>query len=176
MTFNFAWVNPSSYYQVINAKSYIELQGVCSVIRHGGFWPGNSSRLTIRSDLQLLGCWTDPPTLLVGSSPLLTDPDRAYYQGHLVNLYLGPGGYLDGEETYPANPAVLQGCNLEYDLCLIPPGGIVVFQISSGIEGEVYDGQVIADFNYDGYQISCPSVTIEVVTAPSMSAPYMSLF
>lgn len=120
LSFYFLWRNPTEYYAVINASSFLVLNGYCRVGRDGGIFPDyRHSEVRLMANLYPWEWWNTPPTLPAWQSN---------QQQELLDLWVSGGGTfdvgaIDARDVYTA-------ANLQYTLFLVPPHGVVVFEVA----------------------------------------------
>ena len=155
VSFYFLWQNPSDAYEVIHVDAYLVLNGFGLVQSEGGFFDGiRSSTLEVFARLGLLEWWNQPPT----------SPYQQVAQSQLA-LYLSvnTGGWFDDDAT--ESGGVSRGFDLHYNFFVVPPGGVVVFDVD--VELNSYtgadSGSIHADFAGD-FEVLCPAVWIENFT------------
>jgi hypothetical protein len=121
----------------------------------GGFSGGSrNSTLEVFARLDLLEWWNEPPT-----SPY---QQVAQWQ-RALHLSVDTGQWFDDDAIEAGG--VSRGFDLHYNLFVVPPGGVVVFDVNvelSYITG-ADSGSIHADFAGD-FEVLCPAVWIETVS------------
>jgi hypothetical protein len=154
MSFYYLWDNPSDQYAVINVDGYLVLNGFCRTGSDGGFWPGDRrSSLTVDARLYLLEWWNQPPT----SPPFQADQ---YQQA--LQLATSTGGF--GDPGAIEFRQLFRGFDLRYTLFLVPPHGVVVFEVVAAISYALADGHVSLDFASGDFKAISPAVLVAIVT------------
>jgi len=154
MSFYFLWDNPSDKFAVINVDGYLIVNGFCRCGSDGGFFPGDRrSGLVLKARLHLLEWWNQPPT-----QPL---PKVDQIQ-EVLRLSTNTGGWSDpGAIEFEE---VFRGYDLRYELFLIPPKGVVVFEVALSIILWNADGSVDVDFASGDFQVGSPGVLLSILT------------
>ncbi len=155
--FYFLWENPVNKWAVINVDGYLIQNGFCSVQSDSGFFAGDRrSSVSIYSNLRLLEWWNQPPT-----QPLFqTDQSQIIFS---ISCYSGDMFDFDGGFN---GDHIFRGSDSRYNLFLIPPNGVSVFEVisiisySNGING----GSAHVDFASNDFKITCPFVLLAILT------------
>jgi hypothetical protein len=150
LSFYFLWQNPSDTHAVIDVNAYLVLNGFCQVESEGGYFPGvRHSRLAVRARLDLLEWWNQPPT-----SPLW----QVDQEQPALFLSTDTSGWLDHNAT--DSEAVFRGYDLRYNLALVPPHGVVVFEVALFVRYGSTEGSIHVDFASGDFEVLCPGVLI----------------
>jgi len=150
LSFYFLWVNPRDTHAVIDVDAYLVLNGFCQVESDGGYFPGiRQSSINLYALLHLLEWWNQPPT-----SPL-RQVDQSQ---HAFALYIDTGGWLDHNAT--KSEEVFRGYDLRYNLFLVPPHGVVVFEVALNVAHISTEGSIHVDFASGDFEVLCPAVLI----------------
>ena len=150
LSFYFLWVNPSDTHAVIDVNAYLVLNGFCQVESDGGYFPGiRQSSTDLYALLHPLEWWNQPPT-----SPL-RQVDQAQ---HALALNIDTGGWLDHNAT--KSEEVFRGYDLRYNLFLVPPHGVVVFEVALNVAYTSTEGSIHVDFASGDFEVLCPGVLI----------------
>ena len=154
LSFYFLWENPSDRLAVVNVDAYLVASGFCTVGRDGGFWPGERySSLALDAHLYLLEWWNQPPT-----QPL---PQTDQTQ-RVLDLSTYGGGFGDVVAIEVAN--VFRGYDLRFEMFLIPPHGVVVFEVALSISYGNSEGNIHVDFASGDFEVICPAVLVAILT------------
>jgi hypothetical protein len=155
LSFYFLWENPSDKFAVLNVDGYLVSNGHCTAHIDGGFFAGDrSSSISIDQHLSLLEWWNQPPT-----QPL-QQTDQSL---NILNLYASAMDMFDSGETKSAN--VFRGCDLRFNLFLVPPNKVVVFEVTSSISYNLTDdGYIQVDFDSGDFEVMCPEVLLAILT------------
>ena len=150
LSFYFLWQNPRSTHMVIDVDAYLVLNGFCQAGSEGGYFPGTrASQLNVWAKLDLLEWWNQPPT-----SPL-RQVDQAQ---QALFLSTSTGGYFDDDAT--DSEAVFRGYDLRYNLFVVPPGAVVVFEVALYVRYANKEGSIHVDFQSGDFEVLCPGVLI----------------
>ena len=158
LSFYFLWDNPSQYYAAINASTSLALNGHCSAYANGNItylWHvgGNTSSIYVTASLFPWQWWNQPPTFAQHDSK-----DVAWVSAN--------AGFLDDTEA--------QNLSGIYDLnangLILPPGGVMVFEVALDVFYLIDDGSIDVDFNDGSFEILCPLIVISLLTSPQMAA------
>jgi hypothetical protein len=150
LSFYFLWQNPRNTHAVIDVDAYLVLNGFCQAGSDGGYFAGlRYSRLDVFARLDLLEWWNQPPT-----SPLWqVDQSQT-----AVHLSTDTSGWFDDDDT--ESEAVFRGYDLRYNLFVVPPGGVVVFEVALFVRYASQEGSIHADFQSGDFEVLCPGVLI----------------
>jgi hypothetical protein len=144
----FAWQNPSDRYVVINAESYLLLNGFCDILAA----TNNRSHLSLSAAMSLWQWWNSPPTLA---------PSQASAGVTFANLAVSAGPFDPGESQSQSIGGIY---DLTYQLFLMPPRGVVVFEVSLIISHYTDGGWVEVDFASGDFETMCPAVVLAIVS------------
>lgn len=157
LTFYFMWQNPVDKWAVINADGYLIHNGFCSVQSDSGFFAGDRrSSVAIYSKLNPMEWWNQPPTQPMSQS------DQSV---QIFSISCESGGMFDFDGGFNGS-YIFRGSDSQYKLMIIPPNGVVVFEVvsviyySNGING----GNAHVDFSSNDFKIICPFVLLAVLT------------
>src|SRR5262249_50145610 len=154
LNFSFVWQNPSDRFALANVDGYLILSGFCQAGSDGGFFPGDrQSSLTIDVRLDILETWNQPPT-----SPL---PQFGQSQ-NAITLKTDTGGFGDPGAIEFTN--LFRGYDLRYELFIVEPNGIAVFNTTVAVSFGNSDGTIIADFSNGELHVMSPFVLVAVVS------------
>lgn len=157
LSFYFLWENPSDRYAVINVDGYLVFNGFCKTHAPGGVFAGDrEADLSVDARLSLLEWWNQPPTQPLGEA------DQS--QG-ITSLSAYAGDTFDIHGTTRSEP-VFRGRDLRYNLFLIPPQGVAVFELTSAFSYHIglNGGDVHADFASGDFEIMSPFLQIAILT------------
>jgi hypothetical protein len=175
LTFYYLWENETGYTVVVDVSAYTTLwgfwQGAGSYYHKddGGHvhQPGEppdegtdaygSAHLDLSANLALYEWWNEPPTI----APLQNSPDQHTRIGFLDRGWRGWG---DGTSS-----TMFAGFVLEQNLVVIPPGGVLVTEVSLDVVHRVDHGHVLADFSSGDFQVTSHWVQVEYVAGPELT-------
>ena len=150
LSFYFLWQNPNNTHAVIDVNAYLVLNGFCQAGSEGGYLAGlRYSSLDLFARLNLLEWWNQPP-----ASPLW----QVDQSQHALHISTSTGGYFDDNATESED--VFRGYDLSYNLLLVPPGGVVVFEVALYVRHASSEGWISADFASGDFEVLCPGVLI----------------
>lgn len=175
LTFYYLWENETGYTVVVDVSAYTTLWG---------FWQGaafsyhkddpghvhqpgeppdtelnayGSAHLDLSANLTLYEWWHEPPTI----APLQNSPDQHTRIGFLDR---GWRGWDDGTAS-----TMFAGFVLAQNLVVIPPGGVLVTEVSLDVVHRVDHGHVLADFSSGDFQVASHWVQVEYVAGPELT-------
>jgi hypothetical protein len=156
MSFYFLWDNPSSGYAVIDVDAFLVLNGHGRAGSDGGVFPslsGRYSNLQIHARLYLLEWWNQPPT-------------QPFPQADTTRLALALSTNTGGWGSVGAieSASVFRGFDLRHTQMLVPPGGVVVFEVAAGVGYSTSDGSINVDFESGSFEVMAPGVIVTVLT------------
>jgi hypothetical protein len=157
LRFIFVWQNPRDAWTIINAGTYLQLNGQCDEFEQGGFLSGSVSDLTVMALLNVWEWWNQPPT-----SPY-SQPTQSQI---VVSFGADGGGFLS---DLGGGNVVSRDVNGNYDLSrslfLLPPNGVAVFEVMLQFTYENYDGGMVqVIFEGGNYQVMCPAIVIAILS------------
>jgi hypothetical protein len=153
--FYFVWQNPSEAFALINADAYILLDGSCNAVRNGGFWPDDRhANLHLSVELTPLQLWNQPPTVApqVGGDSLQD----------ALRFYVGGGGFFDPGDSQVAG--VFRGYDLRVSFMIVPPHGLMLFEVTLNISYDVAYGHVYGDFASGAFAVHSPMVLVTILS------------
>ena len=159
LSFYFLWENPSDRYAVANVDAYLVLNGFLQADAPGGFFAGDRrSTVSVKASFYLLEWWNQPPT----QPSWQVDQSRDALS---VSAYAGDMF----DDYHIASDSVFRGYDLRYEFFLIPPNGVVVFEVTMNVSyGAGQDngghGSILADFDSGDLEVICPAVLVAVLT------------
>jgi hypothetical protein len=155
LSFYFLWDNPTPYYAVIDAATFITFNGFARAHAEGSFWGGidpSSSRYSYLSMWTSLTLWQwsdNPPT-----------PSGTPSQ-NILSLSAEAGFFEDTETS-----AVSGSSDHSYTHYVVNPSGVIVFEVSLAMSYSVFDGHTLSDFSDGSYEVSCPYMVVGLLSAP----------
>lgn len=153
LTFYFLWENPSDKFAVINVDAYHVLSGFCSVVDGRSLISGGeSSSLFMQSRLNILEWWNQPPTA----------PLHQADQFQNVLFLSADGGLLSGGDINAKY--IFRGYDLRYNLLLVPPKGVSVFQVILYFYSSIDQGETTVNFAGGDFEVLCPGVLVSILT------------
>jgi hypothetical protein len=72
-------------------------------------------------------------------------------------------GVLDGSRS----ASISDAANLDKTLFIVPPHGVVIFQVGLSVGYENDHGRAVVDFNSGDYKIACPVVVVSQLSGAS---------
>jgi hypothetical protein len=153
LSFYFLWENPSDKFAVMNIDAYLVLNGFCSVVDGRSLFSGNrSSNLYMQTRLTIHEWWKQPPTFPLHQ----TDQLR-----HVLSLSAN-GGLLSGGDIDARH--IFRGYDLRYNLFLMPPKGVAVFQVTLYFYYSTDEGAITVNFASGDFKVLCPGVLVAILT------------
>lgn len=174
LTFYYLWENDTPYTVVVNVSAWTTLwgfwQGAAFFYHKDDFGhvhqPGEppdvelnasgSAHLDLSANLALYQWWNEPPTI----APLQNSPDQHTRVGFLDRDWRGGDG---------TSSTMFTGFVLEQNLVVIPPGGVLVSEVSLDVVHRVDHGHVLADFSSGDFQVTSHWVQVEYVAGPELT-------
>jgi hypothetical protein len=154
LSFYFLWDNPSDFFTVINASTFMSATGHLLARASGGLSgidpTSRFSDLGVSANFALWSWWLQPPT----STPYVTQP----FTSIAVSA-----SFWDKSAT----ASVSDGFLLSQNLFIIPPHGVVLFEVTFEVGYSNGHGHIVADFESGDFRIGCPVVVVSVLTSPS---------
>jgi hypothetical protein len=154
--FYYLWENPGDFAVVANIDSWLMAHGVCVAMTDGSWWSDNhNSLIDVVAGLSPLEWWNQPPT-----SP-------APQPGQVAQV-----AYVSAHSSGPLDIGDIQGADvfrtydLRHELMVIPAGGVAVFDVGLQISTACSSGRVQMDFAFGDFEVLCPFVFVDVVSAP----------
>jgi hypothetical protein len=158
LSFYFLWDNPTPYYAVIDAATFITFNGFARAYADGSFWGGidpsyaHYSYLSMWTDLTLWQWSDNPPT--PSSTPIQ----------YIASLTANAGFF---EDTQTA--AVSGSSDHSYTHYVVKPSGVIVFEVTLTMSYSIYGGHTLSDFSDDSFEVSCPYMVVGLLSAPPAS-------
>ena len=155
LSFYFLWDNPSDYYAVIDASTFITVNGFARAECDGGFWSGLDPQFSHYSyfscqTYMTLWQWSDqPPTPSVTAS-------------QTVFTLNAEAGFFGDKKTTPVSGSF----DHDYTHYVVNPRGVVVFEVVLAMNYSIYDGHILGDFAEGSFDISCPFMVVGLLSAP----------
>jgi hypothetical protein len=152
VSFIFVWQNPSDKYAVINAESYLTLNGSSVVAADSAFFglQSNISWIELRVYFNILEYWNKPPT---------TPPFESTQLAYALDLGAN-GGWLGDYEVAMVNGTY----DVRYDQFVLAPLGVAIFEVSLVIETWTDGGFTEIDFASGNFEVICPGLLIGILT------------
>jgi hypothetical protein len=155
LSFYFLWDNPTDFYAVINAATFMSASGHLKAVATGGLSgidpTSRFSDVGCSANFALWSWWQNPP------------PHTDYATQVLASIGVS-ASFWDKSAT--AN--VSDGASLNRTMFLVPPRGVVVFEVAFTVDYYQGHGHCDADFESGSFRITCPVVVVSVLTPPSM--------
>jgi len=157
LSFYFLWDNPSDFYAVINAATFMSASGHLEATAYGGLSgidpTSRYSDLGVSANFALWAWWVQPPTPTPYATQIFTSISAS-------------ASFWDNSES----ASVSDGFNLDKTLFLVPPKGVVVFEVTFAVGYSNGHGHVVADFESGDFKVGCPVVVVSLLTSPSALA------
>jgi len=157
LSFYFLWDNPSDFFVVINANTFMSATGHLKAIASGGLSgidpTSRYSNLGVSANFAAWSWWQQPP---------FPTP----YENHPFASIQASASFWDKSES----ASVSDGASLGKTLFLVPPKGVVVFEVMFQVDYSNGYGHAVADFESGDFKIGCPVVLVSVLTVPPMLA------
>jgi hypothetical protein len=157
LRFIFVFENPNDSFTAVNIASYLRLNGSCRASADGGtagIFPGGSSHLHLKAFLNVWEWWNQPPTRPVGEATQTRD---------VLNLSADGGGYFESVGDIEVQ-AVSGNFDVTYQLFVLPPNGVGVFEVTLLVSYDNDDGEIAVYFASDSFEVMCPLVAVAVLT------------
>lgn len=155
LSFYFLWTNPTPYYAVIDAATFITVNGFARAYADGNFWvvfDPTAAHTTYMNAWTVLTLWQwsdHPPTAS-------TTPQQTVFS------LTAQGGVFDDTET----TGVSGSFDHSYTHYVVNPNGTVVFEVSLAMQYAIDDGHALFDFSDGSYDVSCPYMVVGLLSAP----------
>jgi hypothetical protein len=149
--FFFFWQNPSKGYALINAATFMSATGH---LKSHGDWTFGANGSYVYA-YALFNVWFGYRWSDISSS---TSANTLLGQTAALGTMLGS----DTEGT-----TISAGANLDMTFVVVPPGSVVVFEVGLWLNYDNDSGTIDADFASGDFQITCPVVVFELLSAPS---------
>ena len=155
VTFEFSWQNATANYAVINIDGYLVLNGECQALADGGtfIFPGGKSDVYVYANLYLFETWQPNG----GTTRIQVDSQQA------LHLPADGGGWFEGVGAI-LDQKLFRGFDLQYQLLVIPPGGVLNIQVACSLQCTIDGGSANYIFNTLGRQVLTPGVLVTVVS------------
>lgn len=157
LRFIFVWENPNDRFAAVNVASFLRLNGSCEASADGGtagIFPGGTSNLYLKAFLNVWEWWNQPPT-----NPVF----RATQRREVLNLSADGGGWFGSVGAIEVR-SVNGNFDLSYDLFVLPPNGVAVFEVTLLVDYENDDGRIQLDFSSGSFEVMCPLVAVAILT------------
>jgi hypothetical protein len=155
VSFYFLWSNPSNFYAVISAATFMSATGHLNATSYGGLSgidpTSRYSQLGCSANFALWSWWQQPPT----ATP---------YDNHPFASLWASSGFLDDSK----NASISDAASLNKSLFLVPPGSAVVLEVMFQVGYSINHGRVDADFESGDFKIACPVVVVSVLSTPPL--------
>jgi hypothetical protein len=154
LSFYFIWDNPSDFFTVINANTFLSATGHLHATATGGLSgidpTSRYSYLGASANFALWSWWLQPPT----STPYVTQ--------QFASLAVSASFW---DKSVAAS--ISDGFLLSQNLFIVPPHGVVIFEVTLAVGYSNGHGHIIADFESGDFKVVCPVVVVSVLTTPS---------
>jgi hypothetical protein len=157
LRFIFVWDNPHDRFTAINVASFLRLNGSCGASADGGtagIFPGGTSHLHLKAFLNVWEWWNQPPTNPV---QLATQTRAA------LDMSADGGGWFSAVGDIEVK-SVNGNFDVGYDLFVLPPNGVAVFEVTLLVSYENDGGLIQVDFSSGSFDVMCPELAIAVLT------------
>jgi hypothetical protein len=155
LSFYFLWDNPGNGWALVTVDGFLVLNGFGTATSHGGYLGGGSAALDLDASLSILE-WGS-------QSPPTTPLPQADQSVSALKLKADSSGWFSDDDTKYA--LVFRGFDLRYELLAVPPGGVLVIDVSLSISYDLMDGSVAADFSTGDFGVISPFVSIQVLAS-----------
>jgi hypothetical protein len=157
LSFYYLWDNPSDFFAVINGSTFMGATGRLKASVSGGLSgidpTSRFSFVWCSVNFALWSWWQQPPT----STP---------YTTHSLASVAEDASFWDKSEAV----SVADGFNLDQTHFLVPPQGVVVFEVTLQISYSNGDGKALADFESGDFRVTCPVVVVALLTGSLTNA------
>jgi hypothetical protein len=155
LRFIFMWSNPNDRDTVINAASYLSVNGSCNLDADGGalgIFPGGTSGLGLTAFMDIWELWNQPPSAVQTETLVI-----------FSKTVTGGGwfGSVGAVETFDVNEST---ADLVYYQLVLPPNGAVAFEVNLQVGPEIDGGSVEIDFSSGSFEVKCPLVEIGILS------------
>jgi len=154
LSFYYLWSNPSPYYAVINATTFVSATGHLKAVATGGLSgidpTSRYSGIAVTAGLGLWQWWVTPPS-------------HAPYTTQLFAEFEVSASFWDKSATAD----VSDGAQLTQSMFLVPPNATVIVEALVSVSYWQGHGHMEADFESGDFRVACPVVLISVLTPPS---------
>jgi len=157
LRFIFVWDNPNDTFAAVNVASFLSLNGSCEASADGGtagIFPGGTSHLQLQAFLNVWQWWEQPP---IQAFP------EATQRRDVLNLSADGGGWFGSVGDIEVRP-VSGNFDVTYNLFVLPPHGVAVFEVTLLVSYQNDDGRIALDFSSGGFEVRCPEVAIAILT------------
>jgi hypothetical protein len=156
VSFGFLWQNQSDKYVFINADGYLVLTALCRASSKGGIFGGERyCELNVDANLHINGLWAQPP-------PPKSPPPQTDQHQNALKFRVDSGGIFDDDKTAAAH--LFRGFDLRYTSLLVPPNGMVMFEVACSLWASISDGEADYTFVQFGRQAQCPGLLITLLS------------
>jgi hypothetical protein len=156
LTFTFMWQNPNDVYSVINVDGYMVARGTCEATANDGWFTPDTSDVSIEAQIIPWQLWEQPPTALGG------DPNS--WVQILPNVHADGGTGLFGGVGDIEFRNVFRGCDLRYDLMVVPPQATAAFDLTLTVAYDIAGGSVNVDFQTKNFMVMGVGVLVAIVS------------
>lgn len=156
LTFTFLWQNPNDVYSVINVDGYMTFAGTCEATANDGWFSPDTSDVSVSAELVPWQLWEQPPAGLGG------DPNQSL--DILPNVHTDGGTGLFGGVGDIELRNVHTGCDLRYDVMVVPPQATAAFDLSMTVNYDIAGGSVDVDFQTKNFQVMGIGVLVAIVS------------
>jgi hypothetical protein len=157
VSFYFLWSNPSPYFAVINAATFMSATGHLTAVATGGLSGidprSRHSDVGVSANLALWQWWTSPQT-------------HTPYTSYPLGEVHASASFWDKSRTAD----VSRGAQLTQSTLLVPPHATVIVEVNCTVAYYQGHGHMDADFESGDFRITCPVVLISVLTPPNAGA------
>jgi hypothetical protein len=155
LRFIFMWSNPNDRDTVINAASYLAVNGSCQLDANGGFlgiFPGGTSSLALTAFMNIWELWNQPP------NSAQTETLSIFSQSANGGGWFGSVGAV---LSFSVNDST--GDLIYYQLVL-PPNAAVAFEVTFQVAPQIDNGSIEIDFSSGSFEVRCPLVEIGILS------------
>lgn len=155
LTFYYLWQNPTDAYMVINADSFMVLNGYAEAHDTTGLWlvEHDPTSLDLSVKFQLFKWSTGDTHQLPGP------PDES-----VAHLSAYGEGWINADADYSVSQTIYRGYNMLAETVLVEPSEAIIFELTLAIADNVDDGYTSLDFSSGSFQVTNPGLWIRVTS------------
>jgi hypothetical protein len=156
LSFYFSWSNPAKYLAVINCAADLILNGICGITAFPGYVVGGSASLNVGTELNVFA----------GSTTISWQPGQ---KTSIASLTASGGGIFSSGDM--KRKTVAETAHLACDSILVEGNQTVFFEVALVATYSIDDANVVLNFADNGGAITCPALTVELLTPPVTITP-----
>ena len=155
LRFIFMWSNPNDRDTVINAASYLTVNGSCQLDADSGFlgiFPGGTSSLALTAFMNIWELWNQPPnSVQTQTLPIFSQSANG-------------GGWFGSVGAVLSFTVNNSTGDLTYYQLVLPPNAAVAFEVTFQVTPQIDNGSVQIDFSSGSFEVRCPLVEIGILS------------